>query len=227
VTCVTSGKWLPSKSYKISLWEEGLGARIYASRAGARLHTACTRSSEHFTYSNAGYCCFIWASYRLFKRAVVLSTAASRSVAMELGLESNVRHAIQRQMQLIQLCDQECDASLSRTDASIEQAILLLQNQRAELLTAIRSCYSQAKSYHSDLHSRAVAILDQLHSQPMQSHSLSDTTANAGAKLLKVLDDAQAAPLCVGCGGSAVSVDLSNVTNAISELQVRCIRAFV
>jgi len=164
--------------------------------------------------------CSIRASYHTFKCAELLSTSASRSVVMELGLESNVRHAIQRQMQLMQLCDQECDASLSRTDASIEQAILLLQNRRAELATAIRSCYSQAKSFHS-------AILNQLHSQHMQSHSPSDTTADAGAKLLKVLDDARAAPLCVGCGGSGVSVDLSNVTNAISELQVLHIRTFL
>ena len=171
--------------------------------------------------------CSIRASYHTFKCAELLSTSASRSVVMELGLESNVRHAIQRQMQLMQLCDQECDASLSRTDASIEQAILLLQNRRAELATAIRSCYSQAKSFHSDLHSRASAILNQLHSQHMQSHSPSDTTADAGAKLLKVLDDARAAPLCVGCGGSGVSVDLSNVTNAISELQVLHIRTFL
>ena len=139
---------------------------------------------------------------------------------MESELEGNIRHALQRQSQLMHICDQECEASVSRTNTSISQAILLLQSRGSELVAATRSCYAQAKSFHSDLHARAAAILAQLHSQPVQSHARSQFFADAGARLLKILDDARAAPLCVGCGGSSVSVDVSNVMKAISELQV-------
>jgi hypothetical protein len=149
------------------------------------------------------------------------------SQAMESELEGNVRHALQRQSQLMHMCDQECEASVSRTNASISQAILLLQSRGSELVAATRSCYAQAKTFHADLHARAAAVLAQLHSQPVQSQTRSQFFADAGARLLKILDDARAAPLCVGCGGSSVSVDASNVMKAISELQVMCDHPFI
>jgi hypothetical protein len=139
---------------------------------------------------------------------------------MELELESNVRHVLQRQMHLMQLCDQECEAAVSRTNASIAEAILLLQTQGTQLVTATRSCYSQAKVFHASLHSRAATLLAQIHSQPMKSQNATESATDAAARLLKILDDARAAPLCVGCGGFGVSVDLSVVTTAISDLQV-------
>lgn len=133
-----------------------------------------------------------------------------------MELESNVRHVLQRHMHLAQLCDQECEAAVSRTNASIAEAILLLQTQQTQLVTATRSCYSQAKVFHASLHSRAATLLAQIHSQPMKSQNATDSAA----RLLKILDDARAAPLCVGCGGLGVSVDLSEVTSVISDLQV-------
>ncbi len=167
-------------------------------------------------------CAKIAAFYRLFINFTLLDQKL-----MELGLESNVRHVMQRQMQCMQLCDQECEASVSRTNALIAQTILLLQTRGAELVSATRSCYSQAKSFHSNLHSRAAAVLAQLHSPPMHSHTASESITDAGAILLKLMDDARAAPLCVGCGGCGVSVDLSNVNKAISDLQVMHLRTFI
>jgi hypothetical protein len=146
---------------------------------------------------------------------------ASQTMDAELELESNVRHQLQRQIYLMQLCEQECEAAVSRTNASIAQAISLLQDRGAQLVSATRSCYSQAKLFHSDLHSRTAALFAQLHVQPKKSQTLSDTTADAAERFLKILDDARASPLCVGCGGLGVSVDLSDVTKAISDLQVR------
>lgn len=137
-----------------------------------------------------------------------------------MELESNVRHTMQRQMQLVQLCDEECEASVARTNALISQAILQLQTKGTELVAATRSCYSQAKEFHSHLHTRTSAVLAKLQSQPAQSRSAPDDIADAGAQLLKIMDDARASPLCVGCGGCGVSVDLSNVAQAIAELQV-------
>ena len=169
-------------------------------------------------------CCFF--GLHLLSRPRIRFYNLSALPTMESELEGNVRHALQRQSQLMHLCDQECEASVSRTNASISQAVSLLQSRGGELVAATRSCYSQAKTFHTDLHARAAAVLAQLHSQPVQSHTRSQFVADAGARLLKILDDARAAPLCVGCGGSSVSVDLSNVMKAISDLQVDASTAF-
>ena len=154
---------------------------------------------------------------RSFKRATAINSVLHHR---KMELESNVRHTMQRQMQLVQLCDEECEASVARTNALISQAILQLQTKGTELVAATRSCYSQAKEFHSHLHTRTSAVLAKLQSQPAQSRSAPDDIADAGAQLLKIMDDARASPLCVGCGGCGVSVDLSSVAQAIAELQV-------
>jgi hypothetical protein len=139
---------------------------------------------------------------------------------MELEFESNVRHVLHRQMHLMQLCDLECEAAESRINDSIAEAILLLQTRGAQLVTATRSCYSQAKVFHASLHSRAAALLAQIHSPPMRSQNATESAADAATRLLQILDDARAAPLCVGYGGCGVSVDFSVITTAITDLQV-------
>jgi hypothetical protein len=141
-------------------------------------------------------------------------------VVMELELEGNVLHVLHRQMHLMQLCDQECEAAEKRINDSIAEAILLLQTKGAQLVNATRSCYSQAKAFHASLHSRAAALLAQIHSPPMRSQIATESAAGTTTKLLKILDDAKAAPLCVGCGGCGVSVDFSVITAAITDVQV-------
>ena len=142
------------------------------------------------------------------------------AAAVDLELESSVRHLLQRQMHLVQLCEQECEAAVTRTNASIAEAISLLQARGTQLVAATRTCYSQAKVFHSDLHSRAAALLAQIHTQPAKSQVPSENTVDSGARFLKISEDARASPLCIGCGGLGVIVDLSDVTNAISDLQV-------
>jgi hypothetical protein len=139
---------------------------------------------------------------------------------MQNHLEDNLRHTLQRQAQLVLSCDQECEVAVSRITASVTQSILLLQSRGIELVAATRSCFAQAKAFHSDLQSRAAATLDLLNARILMVNSEPECISEAGATLLKIIDDARASPLCIGCGGSGVSVDISKVVNAISDLQV-------